>query len=67
MLDMRAVPLDGWDVWLGVLFFVVLMAVCNVVGPKAPPVETRHTQRRFHPVAYGIMLLVLLVALGVVR
>lgn len=67
MLDMRSVPLDGWDVWLGILFFAVLIAVCNIVGPRAPRVETRHTQKRFHPVAYGIVLLVLLVALGVVQ
>lgn len=66
MLDMRAVPMDDPVVIVAAVLFFAFAVVCNVLATPREDAGVQRRQGRFHPVAYGIILLVVLLALRVV-
>lgn len=59
------VPMNDWLLWVVAIGFFIFAVFCNVVV-AAPPVETRHTQKRFHWIAYSIIGVVVLLAMGII-
>lgn len=66
MLDFLApVPMDDWVLWVvGIGFFLFAVAL-NVFTLPRGQAETRHNQGRFHWIAYGVIGLLVLMAVGV--